>query len=86
MLEIVKKIVGSKNDRELKRLAPAVDRVNAVEPMIHGLSDQALIGKTDELRARCRSGESLDTLLPEAFAVVREDPAACWGCGTSTCN
>ena len=72
MLEIVKKIVGSKNDRELKRLAPAVDRVNAVEPMIHGLSDQALIGKTDELRARCRSGESLDTLLPEAFAVVRE--------------
>src|SRR3989344_1779613 len=72
MLGILRKIVGSKNDRELKRMAPVVDRVNAVEPMIHGLSDQALIGKTGELRGRCRSGESLDALLPEAFAVVRE--------------
>jgi len=72
MFGILRKIVGSKNDRELKRMAPVVDRVNAVEPMIHGLSDQALIGKTGELRGRCRSGESLDALLPEAFAVVRE--------------
>ena len=72
MLGILKKIVGSKNDRELKRMAPVVDRVSAVEPMIHGLSDQALIGKTGELRGRCRSGESLDALLPEVFAVVRE--------------
>src|SRR3989338_5370673 len=72
MLGILKKIVGSKNDRELKRMAPVVDRVSAVEPMIHGVSDQALIGKTGELRGRCRSGESLDALLPEAFAVVRE--------------
>ena len=72
MFGILRKIVGSKNDRELKRMAPVVDRVNAVEPMIHGVSDQALIGKTGELRGRCRSGESLDALLPEAFAVVRE--------------
>jgi preprotein translocase subunit SecA len=72
MWSILKKIVGSKNDRELKRIAPLVDRVNAFEASIHALTDEALRTKTRELRDRVHAGESLDALLPEAFAVVRE--------------
>ncbi len=69
---ILKKIVGSKNDRELKRLQQAVEQINALEPEIQALSDSALIAKTVEFRARLQKGESLDDLLVEAFAVVRE--------------
>ncbi|TYO98240.1 protein translocase subunit secA [Geothermobacter ehrlichii] len=69
---LIKKIVGSKNDRELKRLQPLVDRINALEPQIQGLSDEQLRGRTAEFRQRLDNGESLDDLLPEAFATVRE--------------
>jgi preprotein translocase subunit SecA len=69
---LLKKIVGSKNDRELKRLQPLVERVNAHEAQIESLSDQALREKTIEFRDRLEQGEALDNLLPEAFAVVRE--------------
>jgi len=69
---LLKKVVGSKNERELKRLQPLVDRINALEPQIAALSDQALAGKTVEFRQRFTQGESLDALLPDAFAVVRE--------------
>ncbi|MGK2907861.1 MAG: preprotein translocase subunit SecA [Desulfuromonadales bacterium] len=69
---VLKKIVGSKNDRELKRLQQAVDRINALETEIKKLSDTALAGKTTEFRARLQKGEALDDLLSEAFAVVRE--------------
>jgi preprotein translocase subunit SecA len=69
---MLKKIVGSKNDRELKRLQQAVDQINALEAEIKGLSDAALAGKTNEFRARLQNGETLDDLLTEAFAVVRE--------------
>ncbi|MDT8444083.1 MAG: preprotein translocase subunit SecA [Desulfuromonadales bacterium] len=69
---MLKKIVGSKNDRELKRLQQAVDQINALETEIKGLSDSALAGKTIEFRARLQKGETLDDLLTEAFAVVRE--------------
>jgi preprotein translocase subunit SecA len=69
---LLKKVVGSKNERELKRLQPLVDRINALEPQISALSDQALAGKTVEFRQRFAQGASLDDLLPEAFAVVRE--------------
>ncbi len=72
MLSIIRKVVGSKNDRELKRIAPLVDRVNAVEPTLGPLSDEALRAKTSELRGRAAEGHTLDALLPEAFAVVRE--------------
>ncbi len=72
MIGIIRKIVGSKNDRELKRLAPIVERVNAVEPSVQTLSDGILVAKTAEFRARLQVGEHLDALLPEAFAVVRE--------------
>ncbi|MDA8155725.1 MAG: preprotein translocase subunit SecA [Actinomycetota bacterium] len=66
------KIFGTKNDRELKRVLPIVERINALEPSFSGLSDDALRGKTDEFRKRLQNGETLDDLLPEAFAAVRE--------------
>src|SRR6478736_4852421 len=70
--QILTKIVGTQNDRELKRLRPRVADINAFEPAIKALSDDQLRGKTVEFRARLANGETLDDLLPEAFAVVRE--------------
>ena len=69
---IIKKIVGSKNERELKRMWPIVAKINAMEPVIAALSDEQLQSKTSEFKERHRKGESLDALLPEAFAVCRE--------------
>jgi preprotein translocase subunit SecA len=69
---ILKKIFGSQSERELKLLQPLVDQVNALEAKIVALSDEQLRSKTDEFRGRLRQGETLDALLPEAFAVVRE--------------
>ena len=67
-----KKIFGDSNDRELRRLQPMVDQINSLEPKMEGLDDAALAGKTAEFKQRLEQGESLDDLLPEAFAVVRE--------------
>ena len=69
---LIKKIVGSKNERELKRIQPIVDRVNQLEAGIQPLSDDQLRARTSEFRSRLNQGESLDQILPEAFAVVRE--------------
>ncbi len=69
---LLRKIVGSKNERELKRMQPAVDRINALEPEFEALSDQQLAAKTVEFRSRLADGETLDDLLPEAFGVIRE--------------
>src|SRR5213595_131933 len=69
---LLAKVVGTQNDRELKRLRPIVAEVNAFEPAIAALSDDQLRAKTVEFRQRLANGESLDDLLPEAFAVVRE--------------
>jgi preprotein translocase subunit SecA len=69
---IVKKIVGSKNERELKRLGYVVDRINSLEPEVLKLSDDQLRNKTVEFKERFAKGETLDDLLPEAFAVCRE--------------
>jgi preprotein translocase subunit SecA len=69
---LLKKIFGSRNDRLIKQYSQAVKRINALEPAMQALSDEALRGKTDEFRQRFAKGESLDALLPEAFAVVRE--------------
>ena len=66
------KIFGSRNDRLLKTYRKTVERINAMEPQVAQLSDEQLRGKTDEFRQRLAQGESLDALLPEAFAVVRE--------------
>ena len=69
---VVKKVVGSKNERELKRIQPLVERTGALEPQIYPLSDHRLAAKTGEFKERLGKGEPLDDLLPEAFAVVRE--------------
>src|SRR6201996_3249799 len=66
------KVVGTQNERDLKKLRPIVAEVNAHEPSIKALSDEQLRGKTVEFRQRLTNGETLDDLLPEAFAVVRE--------------
>ena len=60
------------NEKELKRLQPIVDRINKLEPDFVRLSDGELRAKTDEFKARLKAGSSLDELLPEAFAAVRE--------------
>ncbi|RMF99505.1 MAG: preprotein translocase subunit SecA, partial [Nitrospirae bacterium] len=72
MVAILKKIFGTKNERELKRIQPIVEKINSLEPSISGLSDSELRGMTDKFRERLERGETLDDLLPEAFAVVRE--------------
>ncbi len=65
-------IFGTKNDRELKRMRKIVEKINALEPTISVLSDVDLSAKTEEFKQRYKKGESLDQLLPEAFAVCRE--------------
>jgi preprotein translocase subunit SecA len=72
LTKILQKVVGTKNERELKRLKPIVERINALEPSMQKLSDAELQRKTVEFKERLEKGESLDSLLPEAFAVVRE--------------
>ncbi|MCK0769131.1 preprotein translocase subunit SecA [Chromohalobacter canadensis] len=69
---IVRKLVGSKNEREVKRMRKATEAINALEPTFEALDDAALTAKTSEFRTRLESGESIDKILPEAFAVVRE--------------
>ncbi len=69
---IVKKVIGTKNERELKRLAPVVERINSFEEEMKKLPDHRLAAYTGEFKERIEKGESLDDLLPEAFAVVRE--------------
>lgn len=72
MLGIVKKIFGDLNEKEVKRMRKIVDHINSLEPQMEQLSDEQLKGKTVEFRERLEKGETLDDLLPEAFAVVRE--------------
>ena len=69
---IVAKFMGSRSERELKSYRPMVDRINGLEPMMTGISDEKLAGYTAEFRQRVENGEPLDDLIPETFAVVRE--------------
>ncbi len=69
---IAQSLLGSANDREVKRMARQVEAINALEPAVEALSDEALRARTDWLRARHSGGESLDDLLNDAFATVRE--------------
>jgi len=66
------KIFGSRNDRLIKQYRKTVERINALEPSFEGLSDEQLRAKTQEFKDRVAAGETLDAILPEAFAVVRE--------------
>jgi preprotein translocase subunit SecA len=70
--QILAKIFGTKNERELKRIQPIVDRINELEPSTSQLTDEQLSQKTPEFKERLAKGETLDDILPEAFAVVRE--------------
>jgi len=72
MVSLLKKLIGSRNDRILKQYRKQVAQINALEPAMVALSDEQLQAKTDEFRSRYQAGASLDSLLVEAFAVVRE--------------
>lgn len=69
---LLAKILGTNNARQLRKLQPIVDKINAFEPSIKALSDEQLKAKTNEFRERLMQGQTLDDVLPEAFAVVRE--------------
>src|SRR5215218_5709828 len=69
---LLAKVFGTQNERELKQIRPLVEQINALEDSVQSLSDEQLRGKTAEFRERFANGETLDQLLPEAFAVVRE--------------
>lgn len=69
---LLTKIFGSKNERELKKIDPLIERINALEPKMHSMSDDDLKSQTSLFRERIGRGEGIDDILPEAFAVVRE--------------
>lgn len=70
--KLIKKVVGSKNDRDLKKMQPLVEQINSLDPKFEALNDEQLQAKTNEFRQRLANDESLEQLLPEAFSVVRE--------------
>ncbi len=70
--KLVKSVFGSSNDRYVKTLGKQVDKINALEPMMQGLSDEALKAQTDKFREQLDGGATLDDIMPEAFATVRE--------------
>jgi len=72
LLGFIQKLLGNKNAKEIKRIRSIVDEINGLEPSMLSLSDISLRGKTEEFKARLADGETLDDILPEAFAVVRE--------------
>jgi preprotein translocase subunit SecA len=83
---ITKKVFGSANDRKVKAVRSIVDQINALEPEFEKLTDDGIIEKTADLRARAENGEALEDLLPEAFANCREGPNARWACAPSMCS
>ena len=84
-MDLLKKIFGTRNERLLKKMRPIVARINELEPKMQELSDDDLRKLTPEFRKRLLEGETLDAILPEAFAAVRERRASApLACGTST--
>ena len=71
-MNIIEKMFGTHSQRELKRIMPIVDKIDSLRPSMQALSDEELRGKTREYKKRLEEGETLDDLLPEAFATVRE--------------
>ena len=69
---LMDKLFGTRSEREVKRLEATVRKIEALDSAYAALSNEALRAKTDDFRARCAAGETLDDLLPEAFAAVRE--------------
>ena len=70
--KLITKVIGSRNERLVKKMSRAISKINDLEPSVKSLSDEEMKAKTSELRSRHQGGESLDALLPEAFALVRE--------------
>lgn len=68
---ILKRLFGSKNDREIKKIFPVVEKINQIEESLRSLPESELVGKTKEFRRRVEQGETLDDIMPEAFAVVK---------------
>ncbi|MCR5403023.1 MAG: preprotein translocase subunit SecA [Butyrivibrio sp.] len=71
-MSIIDKIIGTHSERELKRIKGTVDSIMAMQPQMQALTDEQLRGKTDEFKKRLAAGETLDDIMPEAYAVVRE--------------
>src|SRR5690554_7328276 len=71
-MSLLKRILGDSNEREVKRLMKTVDIIEGLEPQMQALSDKELRAKTDEFKNRLKEGQTLDDILPEAYAVVRE--------------
>ena len=71
-MKLSEKIFGTHSQRELKRIEPLVDKIESLRPSMQNLSDEELRAKTQEYKDRLKNGETLDDLLPEAFATVRE--------------
>ena len=71
-MSIITKLFGTRSEREIKKIKPIADRIEALGEEFGKLSDEALRGKTEEFRERLQAGETLDDLLPEAYAAVRE--------------
>ena len=69
---LLAKVFGTNNERELRKLQPIVKKINSLEPAISSLTDEQLAAKTNKFREQLSQGKTLDDILPEAFAVVRE--------------
>ncbi len=72
MLKLIEKIIGSYSDRELKRIMPIVEKIESLEKKMQAMTDDELKAMTPHFKKRLKEGETLDDILPEAFAVVRE--------------
>ncbi|MBF0389806.1 MAG: DEAD/DEAH box helicase, partial [Desulfamplus sp.] len=72
VFKLLTKIFGSNNDRAIKKIMPLIEQINSLEPKIQKLTDEQIADKTIEFKARLSKGETLDNILPEAFALVRE--------------
>ncbi|MCR5176267.1 MAG: hypothetical protein K6C05_05395, partial [Anaerovibrio sp.] len=72
MLGILKRFLGDNNEKEIKRMKAIVEQINSYEDGLTELSDSSLVRHTDKFKERLANGETLDDILPEAFAVVRE--------------
>lgn len=80
MFKFLKNLFGDNNEKEIKRIMEIVELINNMEPQFTKLSDASLQAKTWEYRQRIDKGETLDDLLPEAFATVRRSPGGYWAC------
>ena len=78
-MNLIEKMFGTHSEREIKRITPLVDKIEALRPAMQALSDEQLADKTKEFKERLANGETLDDLLVEAYAVVREAAARVLG-------